>query len=102
MNGDKTAYYKGRLTLNPFNHLDPIGTLMILFVGFGWAKPVPVNPNNLKNRNIDMIKVAFAGPASNLILAFFSGTLIRFSLNGLFVLSSDILHNFYFTLLISI
>ena len=98
MNGDKTAYYKGRLTLNPLSHLDPIGTLMILFVGFGWAKPVPVNPNNLKNRNIDMIKVAFAGPASNLILAFFSGILIRLSLSGLFILNTDIYTIlFYFT-----
>ena len=88
--GDKTAYYKGRLTLNPMAHLDPIGTLMILFVGFGWAKPVPVNPLNLNNRNLDIIKVAIAGPASNLLLAFISGFILRLSFSGTFVLDGDI------------
>ena len=73
--GDDTAYNLGRLTLNPLKHLDPIGTLMILFIGFGYAKPVPVNPYNLNNPRTDMIKVAAAGPASNFLLAFF-GVLI--------------------------
>ena len=68
--GDETAYKMGRLTLNPLKHLDPIGSLMILFIGFGYAKPVPVNPYNLTNRRIDMIKVAAAGPISNFILSF--------------------------------
>ncbi len=68
--GDDTAYKYGRLTLNPIAHLDPIGTLMILFIGFGYAKPVPVNTNNLNNPNTDIIKVAAAGPISNLILCF--------------------------------
>ena len=77
--GDSTAARNGRLTLNPLAHLDPIGSMMILFVGFGWAKPVPVNPINFSNPRIDMMKVAFAGPASNLILAFISGMIIRFS-----------------------
>ena len=75
--GDHTAERNGRLTLNPLAHLDPIGSLMILFVGFGWAKPVPVNPANFSNPRIDMMKVAFAGPASNLLLAFLSGAIIR-------------------------
>ena len=79
MLGDKTAARNGRLTLNPMAHLDPIGSLMILFVGFGWAKPVPVNPINFANPRIDMMKVAFAGPASNLILAFIAGTILRFT-----------------------
>ena len=61
--GDHTASRNGRLTLNPLAHLDPIGSLMILFVGFGWAKPVPVNPINFSNPRIDMMKVALAGPA---------------------------------------
>ena len=69
--GDDTAYKNGRLTLNPLNHLDPIGSLMILFIGFGYAKPVPVNPYNLNNPRMDMIKVAAAGPISNFILSFF-------------------------------
>ena len=68
--GDDTAYKQGRLTLNPIKHLDPTGTIMLLFIGFGYAKPVPVNPYKLKNPNIDIIKVAAAGPVSNLILAF--------------------------------
>ena len=75
--GDDTAQRQGRLTLNPLAHLDPVGSLMILLVGFGWAKPVPVNPNNLKDRHYGMMKVAFAGPASNLLLAFLAGCLVR-------------------------
>ena len=75
--GDNTAYRQGRLTLNPMAHLDPMGSMMILFVGFGWAKPVPVNPINFTNPRLDMIKVAFAGPASNLILALFGGMAFR-------------------------
>ena len=68
--GDDTAYRMGRLTLNPLAHLDPIGSMMILFLGIGYAKPVPVNPSNLRNPRKDMIKVAIAGPASNFILSF--------------------------------
>ena len=68
--GDNTAYNQGRLTLNPIAHLDPVGSLMILFIGIGYAKPVPVNPYNLSNPRIDMIKVAAAGPISNLLIAF--------------------------------
>ena len=75
--GDPTARYAGRLTLNPIAHLDPIGGLMILFVGFGWAKPVPVDIRYLSNPRVDMMKIAFAGPASNLLLAFIGGTILR-------------------------
>ena len=75
--GDKTAYYKGRLTLNPMAHLDPMGSLMLLIIGFGWAKPVPVNPMNLNNPNKDMVKVAFAGPASNFILCLAGCMIVR-------------------------
>ena len=75
--GDPTAKHQGRLTLNPFSHLDPFGSLMILFVGFGWAKPVPVDSRYLANPRVDMMKIAFAGPASNLLLALISGILIR-------------------------
>lgn len=71
--GDATAKMQGRLTLNPIHHLDPIGTLMLFFFYFGWAKPVPVNPVNFR-RDIPMKKsmlyVAIAGPASNIITAF--------------------------------
>lgn len=75
--GDPTAKNAGRLTLNPTAHLDMFGTLMILFVGFGWAKPVPVDSRYLANPRTDMMKIAFAGPAANLLLAFIGGTLIR-------------------------
>ena len=75
--GDPTARYSGRLTLNPLAHLDPFGSLMILFVGFGWAKPVPVDSRYLANPRVDMMKIAFAGPAANLLLAFVGGTIIR-------------------------
>ncbi len=84
LNGDDTAYRMGRLTLNPLAHLDPIGSIMILFIGFGYAKPVPVNPANLNNPRIDMIKVAAAGPISNFILSFigvlFFTLLMKFNL----------------------
>ena len=88
--GDNTAARNGRLTLNPLAHLDPVGSLMILFVGFGWAKPVPVNPVNFSNPRVDMMKVAFAGPASNLFLAFIAGLLIRFA-NFSQIMSNEIL-----------
>lgn len=71
--GDDTAKNDGRLSLNPFNHLDPIGTLMLLVAGFGWGKPVEVNPRNY-NRNISVEKadaiVSIAGPLMNFVLAF--------------------------------
>jgi Zn-dependent protease len=70
--GDDTAKRQGRLTLNPIRHLDPIGAICILFLGFGWAKPVPVNPYNFKNRKIDMAVTSIAGPLTNLLLAFLS------------------------------
>ena len=57
--GDPTAKNQGRLTLNPMAHLDPIGSMMILFVGFGWAKPVPVDSRYLANPRKDMMKIAF-------------------------------------------
>ena len=79
--GDPTAKYAGRLTLNPMAHLDLLGSLMILFVGFGWAKPAPVDSRYLANPRTDMMKIAFAGPASNLLLAFIAGSLIRLTGN---------------------
>ena len=75
--GDNTAARMGRLSMNPIAHLDPMGSLMILFVGFGWAKPVPVDSRLLRNPRTDMMKVAAAGPIANLILAFASGLLLR-------------------------
>ncbi|MCH5155948.1 MAG: site-2 protease family protein [Clostridiales bacterium] len=71
-NGDYTAKYAGRLTLNPLKHFDLIGFLMMMLVGFGYAKPVPVNPYNFKHRRRGMVTVAIAGVVVNLILAFFA------------------------------
>ncbi len=68
--GDPTARNMGRLTLNPLKHLDLMGTLLLLLVGFGWAKPVPVNPRNYRNPKRDDIIVSLAGITSNILLAF--------------------------------
>lgn len=89
--GDDTAKYAGRLTLNPLAHLDPMGALLFLVVGFGWAKPVPVNPARLGHPKRDNALVALAGPASNLILAliaFVGLLLVGISWSGSFDLLS--------------
>lgn len=76
--GDDTAYYQGRLTLDPRAHLEPVGIVLALIVGFGWAKPVPVNPRAFyPNEQRGMMITALAGPVSNLILAFVFGMLLR-------------------------
>lgn len=67
--GDKTAYNQGRLSLNPFKHLDLYGSLMFLLVNVGWGKPVPISAENFKNPKTDQAIVAFAGPLSNFLLA---------------------------------
>jgi Zn-dependent protease len=67
--GDPTARLQGRVTLNPLKHLDPLGSIMILVVGFGWGKPVPFDPYNLRDPIKDGAKIAIAGPISNIILA---------------------------------
>jgi Zn-dependent protease len=79
--GDTTAQRAGRLTLNPLAHLDPIGSLMMLLVGFGWAKPVPVNPYYLRGNKLrGMAITAAAGPISNVLQAFVFALPIRFGL----------------------
>ena len=77
--GDYTAYYQDRMNLNPISHLDPIGTLALYFLGFGWAKPVPVNMRNLSKPRTDMMLIAIAGPASNIFLAIIGSIFLRFS-----------------------
>jgi Zn-dependent protease len=88
--GDQTAKYAGRLTLNPLKHLDPIGSvvvpvflvLAVKLIGtgivFGWAKPVPINPNNFRDRKYGEAKVALAGPLANLAIAIVFGLCLRF------------------------
>lgn len=74
--GDPTARYLGRLTFNPMAHLDPIGALLLVVAGFGWAKPVPINTSNFRNRREGILKVSFAGPAANLFLCFLAALLM--------------------------
>ena len=83
--GDSTAKYQGRLTLNPLNHLDPVGSVLVPLLGYflggfivGWAKPVPFNPYNLRNQRWGEAMVAVAGPLSNIALALIFGTILRY------------------------
>jgi len=86
--GDPTARLAGRLTLNPLKHLDPVGSIIVPIITslanftFGWAKPVPFNPYNLKNRRQGEFLIALAGPGSNLLLALIFGLIIRFAYAG--------------------
>lgn len=75
--GDPTARLSGRLTLNPFKHLDILGTLMILFAPFGWAKPVEVDPFNFRNPRKDLALVSIAGPVANIVAAIFFSLILR-------------------------
>ena len=88
--GDPTARRAGRLTLNPLKHIDPIGSIVVpIFTyilggfAFGWAKPVPFNPYNLKNRRVGELLIALAGPASNLLIALVFSVIIRFGIGFL-------------------
>ena len=92
--GDNTAARLGRLTLNPMSHLDPVGSLALLLMGFGWAKPVPVDSRYLENPKKDMVKVAAAGPISNIILAVVAALALRL------LFSTDLLTNNIKTFLI--
>jgi len=76
--GDQTAKNQGRLTLNPLAHLDLVGTIMLFFAGFGWGKPVPVNPYNFKDPVKDSAIVSLAGPASNFATALLVSVLIKY------------------------
>lgn len=88
--GDETARYQGRLTLNPLKHLDPFGSVILPFLLyithtgfiFGWARPVPYNPYNLKPGRWSEALVALAGPASNIVIALIFGLFLRFGLAG--------------------
>ena len=77
--GDSTAYNLGRLTLNPIKHIDPAGFLCMLLLGFGWAKPVPINTRNFRNPKRGMALSALAGPLANAIMGLFSAVLLGFT-----------------------
>lgn len=87
--GDKTAEMAGRMTLNPLSHIDPVGMLALLILGFGWAKPVPFNPYNLKDPKKDAVYIALAGPFANLILSVAAALVFRgMSAAGLLAIDS--------------
>ncbi len=106
--GDDTPRIQGRLNLNPFSHVDPIGLAMLIFAGFGWGKPVEINPNNF-NRKMEISKaeaiVSFAGPAMNFILAFIF-MIIYYAMQKFGFVTNDItiyiLMIVYYTVLINI
>lgn len=79
--GDKAIKHRGRLTFNPLAHVDPLGALCLLLFGFGWAKPVPIDPRNFKNPKAGMALTALAGPLSNLICGLLSGVSLVLILN---------------------
>lgn len=88
--GDKTPKFQGRLTLNPFSHIDILGFVMILLIGFGWAKPVQINPSALKRGYKDEIKVSVAGVVANIITAFLFALLISFLFKFNLMMPSDL------------
>ncbi|MEA4882189.1 MAG: site-2 protease family protein [Clostridia bacterium] len=76
--GDRTPKWAGRLTLNPLAHLDPVGTIVLVITGrYGWAKPVPINPGNFRDRDAGTVMVSLAGPLSNLVLAVALGLVFK-------------------------
>jgi len=97
--GDHTAEAAGRLTLNPLSHIDIVGFIAFLLIGYGWAKPVPFNPYKLKNTRWDGILVAFAGPFSNLLLSIVAAFLLR-ALLGAEIIALDNLLVFFLYLVI--
>jgi len=98
--GDPTPKYQGRVTLNPLAHLDPMGTIAILLIGFGWGKPVQFDPYNLKNPKRDIPLIALAGPASNLILATLLAAVLHFFPLG--AAAAFIAPAFYFIIYINV
>jgi len=92
-NGDPTAKMYGRLTLNPLTHLDPLGTLFLFLVGFGWGKPVPINPVYFRHRS-DELKVAIAGIVANIILAFILAIPLRIALLTGHAIDSNLILSF--------
>lgn len=89
--GDRTAKNMGRLTLNPIAHIDYVGSLMMLIIGFGWAKPVPVNFNNFKKPRLGMFITALAGPLSNLLAAVLGGVIYN-TINTVLVKNGDLIY----------
>jgi Zn-dependent protease len=98
--GDKTAELAGRLTLNPLAHIDIMGLVLLVTLGFGWAKPVPFNPYNLQDPRKDSLLIALAGPASNLILATVAAIILRATITIGFIMDANLLFAFLLLLII--
>ena len=98
--GDCTAEDAGRLTLNPVAHIDPIGIIPLLLLGFGWAKPVPFNPYNLREPKKDAVHIALAGPFSNLLIAIVAAILLRVLTTFSFIDNTSLLFVFLLLLVI--
>ncbi len=94
--GDDTARQEGRMTLSPLAHIDPFGALLLLLCGFGWAKPVPVNPNHFDNPRKGMMLTAIAGPLSNLLAALAGVIALRLYAGGLEAVNDAL---FYFVII---
>lgn len=95
--GDRTAENMGRLSLNPITHIDPIGAICLLLTGFGWAKPVPVNPNRFKHIKSGTIITALAGPFSNIIVGYIGLVVYKFVV---YILAAEITQTIYYVELI--
>ncbi len=103
--GDPTPRLDGRLTLNPLSHLDPLGTIMIFLVGFGWGKPVQFDPYNLERPRRDAAIISLAGPASNFVIAIFIAVIMRIlTLSGIEMLApgTNLISQFFSGLLESL
>ncbi len=99
--GDKTAKNSHRISMNPFRHFDLLGFILLMLVGFGWGKPVPINPDNFKHKKFGIAVTAFAGPFSNLLLAYFS--IIVFKLVYIFFPEKQFIQIFlYYSIFINI
>ncbi|MBQ5347413.1 MAG: site-2 protease family protein [Ruminococcus sp.] len=95
--GDTSVKYRGRLSLNPIEHIDPIGALMIILIGFGWAKPVPIDDRNFKNPKVGMGITAFAGPLANFVAALLGGLILNayVTFAGSFIVGNNIGYYIY-------
>lgn len=98
--GDQTAKYEGRLTLSPLKHLDPWGTLLLFIAGFGWGKPVPFNPYNLRNQRWGSALVSIAGPGSNFIMIIIFGLILKYLYPLLGLGAENMLYQFLYTLIL--
>jgi Zn-dependent protease len=100
--GDNTAKDSGRLTLNPFKHIDLVGFIFLLIFKFGWAKPVPINPFNFKKRKRDTILVSLAGPFTNFIIAVIIGFILSLNIISNYVLFQILIITLWYNIMLGV